>query len=59
MKEIGGVALSNIQKMADLKLLSDEEYEKKYGETKEESLLNWNKEIEEQNEFDIEVIAVV
>ena len=50
MKEIGGVALSNIQKKADLKLLSDEEYEKKYGETKEESLLNWNKEIEEQNE---------
>lgn len=33
--------MSNIEKIADASALSNEEFEKKYGETKEEFIKNW------------------
>ena len=42
--------MSNIEKIADCNALSNEEFEKKYGESKEEFIKNWEeagKEIEE------------
>ena len=39
--------MSNIEKIADCNVMSDEEFEKKYGESKEEFIKSWEEAGEE------------